>query len=58
MLYKVSLQGIVYDTREGGKEIDQEKFENAVGVQGIEQLVGVRVQENREGWKFWTRAKG
>ncbi|KAE8441921.1 hypothetical protein EG329_004179 [Mollisiaceae sp. DMI_Dod_QoI] len=41
---------------EGGKEIDQEKFENAVGVQGIEQLVGVGVQENREGWKFWTRA--
>jgi len=41
---------------EGGKEIDQEKFEKAVGVQGIEQLVGVGVQENREGWKFWTRA--
>ncbi|RDL39555.1 uncharacterized protein BP5553_03895 [Venustampulla echinocandica] len=41
---------------EGGEEIDQEKFENAVGVQGIEQLVGVEVQENRKGWKFWTRA--
>jgi len=41
---------------EGGEEINQEKFENAVGVQGIEQLVGVGVQENREGWKFWTRA--
>ncbi|KAH9205289.1 hypothetical protein DL95DRAFT_430064 [Leptodontidium sp. 2 PMI_412] len=44
---------------EGGEEIDQEKFGNAVGVQGIEQLVGVEVQENREnrkGWKFWTRA--
>lgn len=44
---------------EGGEEIDQEKFGNAVGVQGIEQLVGVEVQENlgnRKGWKFWTRA--
>jgi mevalonate kinase len=36
-----------------GKEIDQEMFENADGVQGIDQLVGVGVQENREGWKFW-----
>ena len=41
---------------EGGEEIDQEKFENAVGPRGIEQLVGVGVQENREGWKFWRRA--
>lgn len=37
------------------EEIDQEIFENADGVQGIDQLVGVGVQENREGWKFWTR---
>jgi mevalonate kinase len=40
---------------EGGEEIDQEKFESAVGVGGIEQLVGVGVQETRTGWKFWTR---
>lgn len=38
-----------------GEEIDQERFENADGVQGIDQLVGVGVQENREGWRFWTR---
>jgi hypothetical protein len=36
-------------------EIDQEMFENADGVQGIDQLVGVGVQENREGWQFWTQ---
>ena len=37
---------------EGGEEIDQEKFENAIGVRGIEQLVGVGVHETRTGWKF------
>ncbi|KAJ5799499.1 uncharacterized protein N7518_001567 [Penicillium psychrosexuale] len=37
------------------EEIDQNTFENADGVHGIDQLVGVGVQENREGWKFWTR---
>ncbi|KAL4929941.1 mevalonate kinase [Aspergillus undulatus] len=42
---------------EGGEEIDQQKFENAIGTEGIEQLVGVGgVQEKREGWKFWKRA--
>ncbi|KND92853.1 Mevalonate kinase [Tolypocladium ophioglossoides CBS 100239] len=41
---------------ETGEEIDQESFENAVGAQGIEQLVGVGVREDRKGWKFWTRA--
>ncbi|KAL2815603.1 ribosomal protein S5 domain 2-type protein [Aspergillus cavernicola] len=41
---------------EGGEEIDQQKFENAVGTGGIERLVGVGVQEKREGWKFWKRA--
>ncbi|WEW61306.1 Mevalonate kinase [Emydomyces testavorans] len=40
---------------EGGEEIDQQKFENAEGNQGIEQLVGVGVAEIREGWKFWRR---
>ncbi|OJJ59923.1 hypothetical protein ASPSYDRAFT_149892 [Aspergillus sydowii CBS 593.65] len=41
---------------EGGEEIDQQKFENAEGTEGIERLVGVGVQEKREGWKFWKRA--
>lgn len=38
---------------EGGEEIDQEKFLNAVGNEGVERLVGVGVEEKREGWKFW-----
>ncbi|KAA8649063.1 hypothetical protein EYZ11_003693 [Aspergillus tanneri] len=41
---------------EGGEEIDQQKFENADGPEGIERLVGVGMQEKREGWKFWKRA--
>ncbi|OKL64688.1 hypothetical protein UA08_00157 [Talaromyces atroroseus] len=45
---------------EGGEEIDQQKFENAVGIEGIERLVGVHAasntQERREGWKFWRKA--
>ncbi|KAJ9220675.1 hypothetical protein DTO027B5_2202 [Paecilomyces variotii] len=42
---------------DGGEEIDQQKFENAVGAEGIEKLVGVGGrQEKREGWKFWKRA--
>lgn len=42
---------------EGGEEIDQLKFENAVGTEGIERLVGVGGgDERREGWKFWKRA--
>ncbi|KAK2766729.1 Mevalonate kinase [Arachnomyces sp. PD_36] len=38
---------------EGGEEIDQQKFIDAHGNDGIEQLVGVGLQEKREGWKFW-----
>ncbi|KAI1080166.1 mevalonate kinase [Whalleya microplaca] len=38
------------------EEINQEKFENAVDVHGIEQLVGVSARKNGEGWKFWTRS--
>ncbi|SLM37443.1 mevalonate kinase [Lasallia pustulata] len=38
---------------EGGEEIDQEKFLNADGRDGVERLVGVGVHEKREGWKFW-----
>jgi len=43
---------------EGGEEIDQQKFENAEGPEGIERLVGVGTgtSEKREGWKFWKRA--
>ena len=43
---------------EGGEEIDQQKFENAVGMEGIDRLVGTHstMQERREGWKFWKRA--
>ena len=37
----------------GGEEIDQEKFLNANGRDGVERLVGVGVNEKREGWKFW-----
>ena len=38
---------------EGGEEIDQEKFLNADGREGVERLVGVGVHERREGWNFW-----
>lgn len=39
----------------GGEEIDQEKFLEAKGREGVEKLVGVGVgvEEKREGWKFW-----
>lgn len=39
----------------GGEEIDLQKFENAEGADGIEQLVGVGGYEKRDGWKFWKR---
>ncbi|KAL8642880.1 MAG: hypothetical protein Q9228_000469 [Teloschistes exilis] len=41
---------------EGGEEIDQEKFLNADGRDGVEKLVGVGVGsfEKRDGWKFWN----
>jgi len=44
---------------EGGQEINQEKFLNAIGNEGIEALVGVSpslgtdASDVREGWKFW-----
>ncbi|MCJ1292002.1 Mevalonate kinase [Xylographa carneopallida] len=40
-------------TEEGGEEIDQDKFLNAEGREGVERLVGVSGHQNREGWKFW-----
>jgi mevalonate kinase len=38
---------------EGGEEIDQQKFLNAQGEEGIEKLVGVGLLERRPEWKFW-----
>ena len=38
---------------EGGEEINLDKFLRAEGRDGVERLVGVGVQEKREGWKFW-----
>ncbi|KAK4936835.1 Mevalonate kinase [Elasticomyces elasticus] len=38
---------------EGGDEIDQQKFLNAEGEEGIEALVGVGLLERRPEWKFW-----
>ena len=38
----------------GGDEIDQEKFLNAEGIEGVEELVGVHGESgDREAWKFW-----
>ncbi|MCJ1288127.1 hypothetical protein MMC26_007482 [Xylographa opegraphella] len=39
--------------KEGGEEINQDKFLNAEGREGVERLVGVSGHQNREGWKFW-----
>ncbi|KAH8803172.1 mevalonate kinase [Xylogone sp. PMI_703] len=38
---------------EGGQEIDQEKFLNADGIEGVEELVGVSGEGDRDTWKFW-----
>jgi mevalonate kinase len=47
---------------EGGEEIDQNKFLEAEGNEGIEALVGVnpsRAEDGmREGWKFWRTHEG
>jgi mevalonate kinase len=38
----------------GGEEIDQDKFLNADGIEGVEELVGVQGESgDREAWKFW-----
>ncbi|KAE8452418.1 hypothetical protein EG329_000320 [Mollisiaceae sp. DMI_Dod_QoI] len=38
----------------GGEEIDQDKFLNADGIEGVEELVGVHGDNgDREAWKFW-----
>ena len=39
---------------EYGDEIDQEKFLNADGIAGVEELVGVQGDNgDRDAWKFW-----
>ncbi|KAH8598126.1 ribosomal protein S5 domain 2-type protein [Bisporella sp. PMI_857] len=39
---------------EAGDEIDQDKFLNADGIAGVEELVGVNGENGeREAWKFW-----
>jgi mevalonate kinase len=39
---------------QGGEEIDQDKFLNADGIEGVEELVGVHGESgDREAWKFW-----
>lgn len=40
-------------SEKGGEEIDQQKFLNANGEEGIESLVGVGISEKRPEWKFW-----
>lgn len=42
-----------FDDETGGDEIDQQKFLNAKGPEGIEKLVGVGLTEKRDEWKFW-----
>lgn len=38
----------------GGDEIDHEKFLNAEGIEGVEELVGVQGDNgDRDAWKFW-----
>ncbi|KAL1993084.1 hypothetical protein VTN49DRAFT_3841 [Thermomyces lanuginosus] len=57
VLYPAVLRNGITDEA-GGEEIDQIKFENAEGNDGIERLVGVGggAHEKRQGWKFWKRA--
>ncbi|KAJ9606125.1 Mevalonate kinase [Cladophialophora chaetospira] len=51
MLYPAVLRNGTKE--EGGEEIDQQKFLNAEGEEGIEALVGVGLDERRPEWKFW-----
>ncbi|KAL9112391.1 MAG: hypothetical protein Q9227_003233 [Pyrenula ochraceoflavens] len=52
ILYPAVLKNGTSD-EQGGEEIDQQKFLNAKGSEGIEQLVGVGLQQKRDAWKFW-----
>jgi mevalonate kinase len=51
VLWPAVLKNGTEEDEEGGVEIDQEKFLNAVGNEGVEQLVGTSGE--KEGWKFW-----
>ncbi len=54
VLWPAVLKNGTDEDEEGGVEIDQEKFLNAVGNDGVERLVGVHDERGeREGWKFW-----
>jgi mevalonate kinase len=54
VLWPAVLKNGTEEDAEGGVEIDQEKFLNAVGNDGVERLVGVHHEHGeREGWKFW-----
>lgn len=54
VLWPAVLKNGTEEDREGGMEIDVEKFLNAEGTKGVESLVGVHGDGGeREGWKFW-----
>lgn len=55
VLWFVVLKNGMVEDEEGGMEIDQEKFFNVQGNDGVERLVGVYggMFGEREGWKFW-----
>lgn len=54
VLWPAVLKNGTEEDHEGGMEIDLEKFLNAEGTEGVEQLVGVHGDGGeREGWKFW-----
>lgn len=59
ILWPAVLKSGQADEEAGGEEIDQEKFLNVKGREGLERLVGVGRrddQEKKEGWKFWRVA--
>jgi mevalonate kinase len=54
VLWPAVLKNGTGEDEEGGEEIDQEKFLNADGIEGVEELVGVHGEKGeREAWKFW-----
>ena len=59
-LYKTAIGadgvGVFWPGIEGddSEEIDQERVENALGVQGIEELMEAGVHGRQEAWRFWS----
>jgi mevalonate kinase len=54
VLWPAVLKNGTEEDAQGGQEIDQEKFLNADGIEGVEELVGVSGENgDREAWKFW-----